>query len=74
MFKIINDLIDIPASHFVSKQCLLLGGYYIHLATKIDSYKFSFFPSVIKLWNSLPPPVVDSLTLNDFCINLDLYA
>ena len=31
------------------------------------------FPSVIKLWNSLPPPVVDSLTLNHFCINLDTY-
>ena len=34
MFKIINDLIDIPASHFVPKQCLLRGGYYIHLSYK----------------------------------------
>ena len=73
MFKIINNLIDIPASHFVPKQCLLRGGYYIHLSTKTDSYKFSFFPSVIKLWNSLPPPVVNFLILNDFCINLDTY-
>ena len=31
------------------------------------------FPSVIKLWDSLPSPVVDSPALNDFCINLDTY-
>ena len=71
MILMFNDLIDIPARHFVSKQCLLRGGYYIQLSTKVDSYKFHFFPSVIKLWNSLPPPVVDSPTLNDFYINLD---
>ena len=29
-----------------------------------------FFPSVIRLWNALPPFVINSLTLDDFCTNL----
>ena len=45
MYYDVQDLIEIPASHFLPKQCLLRGGYYIQLSTKIDSYKFSFFHS-----------------------------
>jgi len=55
MFKMLNSLIDISISQFISKYRSLRGGYYTWLCTKIDSYKFSFFPSVIKLWNSFYP-------------------
>jgi len=34
------------------------------------SYKFSFFPSVIRLWNTLPPFVINSPNLDEFCTNL----
>jgi len=54
MFKIINNLIGISTSKFIPKQRSLRGVYYTQLCTKIDSYKFSFFLFVIKLWNSLP--------------------
>ena len=38
--------------------------------TLIDAYKYSFFPSTIKLWNQLPAGVINSLTLNQFCNSL----
>ena len=57
MYKIINDLIDtcIPKDYFTPNDSRLRKGYYRQLMTNIDSYKFSFSPSVIKLWNPLPP-------------------
>ena len=73
MFKTLNSLIDISSSQLIPKYRSLRKVYYTQLCTKIDSYKFSFFPSVIKLWNSLCLSVIDSPTLNDFCIKLDNY-
>jgi len=35
--------------------------------TLIDPYKYSFFPSTLKLWNQLPVDIIDSPTINDFC-------
>ena len=55
MYKIINDLIYIPKDYFTPNDSRLRKGYYRQLTTNIDSYKFSFPPSVIKLWNPLPP-------------------
>ena len=52
MHKIINDLVSIPKDYFISPN-RLRRGYYKQLFTGIDSYEFSFIPSVIKLWNSL---------------------
>ena len=54
MYKIINDLVSIPKDYFISPDPLLRRGYYKQLFTGIVSYKFSFIPSGIKLWNSLP--------------------
>jgi len=39
-------------------------------ATRIDCYKFSFFPSTIRLWNSLSSSVVRAGSLNQFKNNL----
>ena len=57
MYRIVNNLIDIPTEE-----------YLIHFGTStrvhetrflvpncfVDAYKSSFFPSTIRLWNSLP--------------------
>jgi len=40
----------------------------------VDSYKFSFFPSVIKLWNTLPQQLIDSPTYTDFYNALDTHT
>ena len=39
---------------------------FIHLYARIDSYKFSFFPRAIRLWDSLPHHVIQSDTFDSF--------
>ena len=74
MYKLINDLVNIPSNYFISPHPPLRRGYYKQLFTGIDSYKFSFIPFVIKLWNSLPfTYVINSPTLDQFCSNLKRY-
>ena len=51
MYNIINDLVSIPKVHFNSPDPPLRRGYYKQLFTGIDSYKFSFIPSVFKLYS-----------------------
>ena len=46
------------------------SGYYQQPMTLIDAYKYSFFPSTLKLWNQLLVNVIYSPTINDFCNNL----
>ena len=49
-------------------------GYFTQLQSQTDSYKFSFFPTAIKLWKSLPLPVINSCNLNQFCNNINTCA
>jgi len=73
MYKILNNLIDIPTHYFVPNQLSLRNRYFTQLPIRVDSFKFSFFPSVIKIWNALPLFVTNSSTLDHFCNNLDKY-
>ena len=74
MYKIINDLVSIPKDYFISPDPPLRREYYKKLFTGTDSYKFLFIPSLIKLWNSLPPDIINSPTLDQFCNNLSNYT
>ena len=69
LYKIINGLVDITP-----QTCLI----YNHLPTRghskkfhavspsVDAYKFSFYPRVITIWNTLPAYVVDAHDLDSF--------
>ena len=72
-FKIINNLIAIPHDHLSPASISTCGHNlkFIQLAARTNTYLFSFFPSVIKLWNSLPDVVINSTDLNTFKLNLD---
>ena len=72
-YKIIKGDLVVPTADLNSKLSSLRSGYYHQPMTLIDEYKFSFFPSVVKLWNPLPVIVVNSPTLTDFCSNLSTY-
>ena len=61
-------------SYFIPIHPNLKRGYYGQLSTRIDSYKFSFFPSSIKLWNFLPSFVINSMNIDQFCNNLNICA
>ena len=53
MYKIINGIMYIPTNYFTPCHPQSRRNYK-QLVIRVDSYKFSFIPSVIKLWNSLP--------------------
>ena len=72
-YKIINNLISIPHDHITISPVSTRGHNlkYIQLAAKSNTYLFSFFPSAVKLWNSLPDLVINSTNLNNFKLHLD---
>ena len=75
MFKILNNLIHIPTNIFqpVTTHTRGYQHHYTHLQCNCDAYKSSFFPSSIRMWNSLPPEIVMCSTLTDFISNLESY-
>ena len=74
LFKAINGLIKIPMDHYHSSiytstrsfhgQNLLLPN------CRTNTYKHSFFPATIQLWNSLPREAIESNSLNTFKLRI----
>jgi len=60
-----------PTCYFIPSHHSLKKGYFTQLPAKIDSFKFSFFSSLIKIWNTLPSFITNSPSLDHFCNNLD---
>jgi len=72
LYKIIlNHISDIPNDCLTPISSNLRNGYFNQPNIRVDSFKFSFFPSVIKLWNNLPQIIVNAPTCTEFCYNLD---
>ena len=66
VYKIIHNLVDIePCNYLTPSQLPTLGHHhrFQQLPTYIDSYKYSFFPDAIKIWNNLPEHTVEASTL-----------
>ena len=55
MNKIIKGHLHIPSNSLILNYHDSRDGYFTQLQSRTVSYKFLFFPSTIKLWNSLPP-------------------
>ena len=69
MYKIIHQLVCIPDDFLTPKYPSLRRGYFAQPDTRVDCFKFSFFPSVIKLWNLLP--LCNQLShIYSVCINI----
>ena len=71
LFKIISHQIDINADDFLFSNPNLhqTRGHdkrFLTPMTRIDCYKFSFFPSAINIWNSLPQHVIDLTEIDQF--------
>ena len=56
---ICGNLLMSSASHYT--RCHLTQSY-----IKVDAYKYSFLPSTIKLWNTLPCDIVNQESVNNF--------
>ena len=62
-YKIINQYVDILCDHILQKPFNFTcsgNTKFLHLPSRIDSFKHSFFPRAIRLWNHLPEHIVKS--------------
>ena len=71
MFKIMHQLIDIPADTILipAPSNYSLRGHSMRLLqpnTRVNSYLNSFFPSSIKIWNNLPNNLITCSSLDQF--------
>ena len=78
MFKVINDLVDIPAADFVNPALTRTRSHHgkklRQYATSTDTLKHSFFPCTIPLWNSLPATLAEVPDLVSFKRGLSTFS
>ena len=77
MYKIVNGLVDFPnAPVALRDNPFELRNIHAHtltrLSVKTNSFMYSFFPSVLNDWNSLPPEVASALynSFNTFLLSM----
>ena len=68
-YKIRNELICIPSEDL--KPNIRKPDSFVIPSSSIDAHKHSFFPSTIRLWNSLPPKTKSSPSLTSFKVSLE---
>jgi len=69
MYKIMNNLVDVPTNTILLLSTLQLRGYtekLQQLPCRVNAYTYSFFPQAIKLWNSLPQYLISSPDFHTF--------
>ena len=71
LYKIIHCLADIQDDSLTPIPSFLRSGYFNKLNTRVDSFKFSFYSSVIKLWNNLPQNIANAPSYTESCNDLD---
>ena len=64
MYKIINDLVDIPCDAYLTPATARTRAIYskklLQHPTRTDTFKHIFFPRTIPVWNLLPAPVAEA--------------
>ena len=74
MYKISNNLIDIPSDRYLTPATRLSrlnnSKSYLHHSTRLNLHKQSFFPRTIPEWNRLPEETVKSKNLEVFKTNI----
>jgi hypothetical protein len=76
MYKIRHELIEIPMDQYLTPNTRSYRPHnqkYIKPATRIDAYKYSFFPASIHLWNNLPANIVESTSIQSFKTALHIH-
>ena len=69
MYRILNDLINIPTENYLTHSGTTTRGHETRLLVpycSVNAYKSSFFPSIIRLLNSLPVSTVTVPPLDAF--------
>lgn len=70
LFKIVNDLVDVPADLYltpaIGKTRARHSKKFQQYQPRTDTFKYSFFPRTIPVWNSLPASVAEAPDLVSF--------
>jgi len=69
MHKIMNNLVDVSTNTILLLSTQQLRGHtekLQQLPCRVNAYTCSFFPQVIKLWNSLPQHLISSPDFQTF--------
>jgi hypothetical protein len=70
LYKIVNDLVDIPSSTYLkphhSRTRASHKHRFQHYSTSTDYFKYSFFPRTIPAWNKLPATTAEAPSLASF--------
>ena len=69
MYKIIYHIVDLTLPECITFNRGITRGHEYKLTlpfTRIDTYKFSFFPSTAILWNNLQPETVEASSITVF--------
>jgi hypothetical protein len=67
-YKIVNNLVAIPSTQLIPAHQSTRGNplKFRQISTRTNYYKYSFFPTLITTWNSLPPDLALSKNLDSF--------
>lgn len=69
LFKIVNHLVDIPPEPFLIPTGAITRGHNIRFLlphTRTITMQYSFFPSAIRTWNTLPQELASMTSLEGF--------
>ena len=70
IYKIMNDLVDIPSDAYLTptttRTRVIHSKKLLQYPTRRDTFKYSFFPRTIPVWNSLPASVAEAPDLAPF--------
>ena len=68
MYKIVNNLVDVPHTFLAPCTVSLRGHSYKYMIpfTRTGVYTQSFFPNSIRIWNNLPVDLINCTTLASF--------
>ena len=62
-------IVEIPADQYLTAAGVSTWGHqqrFLVQYCSINTYKGSFFPSAVRLWNSLPASAISAPTMDDF--------
>jgi len=69
IYKMVNDIVDIDTSHILIKPKRATRGHankFMVPHTRTNVLLYSFFPSAIRIWNSVPNSVISATTIDSF--------
>ena len=73
--NILNNIVSVDFNHYLQQFVSHTRGHsirFIQMQAGVDVFLYSFFPSTMRLWNSLAADIITSSTTDDFKNKLTL--